>query len=410
MNFLQFFIWGTWLISFGSYAGNVLHFDGMQIGSFFATIGIAALFMPAVLGVVADRWIPAQKLYGACHLAGAALLAVAARQTAYMPLYVCMTGAVMAYMPTLALSYAIAYDALARKRLDAVVHFPPIRVWGTVGFIVAMWTVDFTGFKHSAMQLYAAAAAAAVLGIYAFTLPPCGVNKTPAAASWVDALGLRAFALFRQPKMAIFFVASLFTGAALQINNGFADIFINSFRAIPHYAGAAGVRHSVALLSVSQIAETLCILALPFFLTRFGVKKVLLASMLAWALRFALFAVGDPGGGLPLLLLSMVAYGVAFDFFNIAGSLFVEQSTDPRIRAGAQGLFMLMTTGVGAIVGAYAAGAVVDRFTGMDAQFFRTGDWSSAWYIFAGYMLVVALLFALLFKEKVKNRAEYVKK
>jgi NHS family xanthosine MFS transporter len=400
MNFLQFFIWGAWLISFGSYAGNTLHFDGVQIGSFFATIGIASLFMPALAGILADRWIPAQKIYGVCHLTGSVLLAAAGCQTEYVPLYFCMLGAVMMYMPTLSLSYSIAYHALAQEGLDVVRHFPPIRVWGTVGFIAAMWMVDFTWFKYSAMQLYAAAALTFILGLYAFTLPPCGVNKTPASKSWVDLLGLRAFTLFKQRKMAVFFIFSIFLGAALQINNGFGDLFLSSFSADPAYADAFGVQHSVVLLSVSQIAETLCILAIPFFLKRFGIKKVIILSILAWMLRFGLFGLGNPGGGLPLFLLSMVAYGVAFDFFNIAGSLFVEQSTGAEIRAGAQGLFMLMTTGAGAIAGSYAAGVVVNHYTDSHARFYRTGDWASVWYLFAFYMLIVALLFALLFKDK----------
>jgi NHS family xanthosine MFS transporter len=396
MNFLQFFIWGAWLISFGSYVGNTLHFDGVQIGSFFATMGIASLFMPALLGIIADRWIPAQKLYGICHLLGAILLIAASFQTSYVPLYVLMLASVMVYMPTLALSYTVAYNALAKAKMDVVKDFPPIRVWGTIGFICAMWTVDLTGFKNSEFQLYVSAVAALVLGIYSFMLPKCDVNKNPESKSLIDVLGLRAFALFKQRKMIVFFIFSMLLGAALQITNGFGDLFLSSFASVPEYAHSFGVEHSVILLSVSQISETLFILTIPFFLKRFGIKKVMMMSMFAWFLRFALFGVGNPGEGLPLLILSMIVYGMAFDFFNISGSLYVEQTTSPKIRASAQGLFMLMTNGIGAIVGSYAAGAIVNNFVNKSA----TPSWSSAWFIFAAYALVIGIAFAFIFKYK----------
>ena len=398
MNFLQFFIWGAWLISFGSYAGNKLGFDGVQIGSFFATMGIASLFMPALLGIIADRWVPAQKIYGICHLIGAFLLIAASFQVTYVPLYILMLASVMVYMPTLALSYTIAYNALAKAKMDVVKDFPPIRVWGTIGFICAMWTVDLTGFKHTEIQLYVSAIAAFVLGIYSFMLPQCDVNKNPESKSMVDVLGLRAFTLFKEKRMAIFFVFSMLLGAALQITNGFGDLFLSSFAKIPEYAHSFGVEHSVILLSVSQISETLFILTIPFFLKRFGIKKVMLMSMIAWALRFGLFGVGNPGSGLSLLLLSMIVYGLAFDFFNISGSLFIEQSTSAKIRASAQGLFMLMTNGIGAIVGSYVAGAIVNKFVTQAAA----PNWSTAWFIFATYALVIAVLFTIFFKYKHK--------
>jgi len=395
MNFLQFFIWGAWLISFGIYAGDILKFDGVQIGSFFATMGIASLFMPALVGIIADRWIPAQKLYGICHLLGAIFLFAASFQTTYLSLYIFMLLSVMAYMPTLALSYTVAYNALAKEKLDVVKDFPPIRVWGTIGFICAMWTVDLTGFKTSEVQLYVSAIAALVLGCYSFFLPACDVNKHPESKSLIDVLGLRAFTLFKSKQMAIFFLFAMLLGAALQITNGFGGWFLSSFASIPKYAESFGVKHSVILLSVSQISETLFILTIPFFLKRFGIKKVMLISMFAWMLRFGLFGLGNPGNGLPLLILSMIVYGMAFDFFNISGSLYVEQTTDSKIRASAQGLFMLMTNGIGAIIGSYAAGAIVNHFVTQA----ETPNWSMAWYIFAGYAAVIGILFAIFFKD-----------
>lgn len=405
MNFLQYFIWGAWLISLGSYVGNALHFDGVQIGSFFATMGIVSLFMPALMGIVADRWIPAQKLLGISHLLGAVFLVLASFQTAYIPLYSMMFLAVMFYMPTLALSNTVAYNALEKNGMDVVKDFPPIRVWGTIGFICAMWIVDFTGFKFSHMQLWLSAAASLALGVYAFSLPKCEIVKTGAGEkqSIIDILGLRAFSLFREKKMAIFFIFSMLLGAALQITNSFGDLYLSSFNAIDAFKDSFGVKHSVVLLSVSQISETLFILAIPFFLKKFGIKKVMLISMFAWVLRFALLGLGDPGPGLWMLVLSMIVYGMAFDFFNISGSLFVEQSTTPKIRASAQGVFMMMTNGIGAVIGSYGAGLVVNHFTEMKQfgeEFYRVGDWPTAWYIFAAYALVVAVVFAIVFKYK----------
>ncbi|HOL00141.1 MAG TPA: nucleoside permease [Paludibacteraceae bacterium] len=396
LSFLQYFIWGSWLISLGSYLGNVLGFDGIQIGSIFGAMGIVSLFMPGLLGIVADRWIPAQKLLGICHLLGAIFLILASFQREYFPFYILMFLNVMFYMPTISLSNAVAYNALEEAHYDIVKDFPPIRVWGTIGFICAMWTVDLTGFKYSQVQLYVAATAALLLGIYSFTLPPCKINKTQEKKSLVDALGLRAFSLFKQKTMAIFFIFSMLLGASLQITNGFGDLFLRSFEKMPEYVNSFGVKHSVILLSISQMSETLFILAIPFFLKKFGIKKVMLISMIAWVFRFGLFGLGNPGERLWMLILSMIVYGMAFDFFNISGSLFVEQSTDSSIRASAQGLFMIMTNGLGATMGSYLAGMVVDKFVTHAA----VPSWSTAWFIFSGYALVVAILFAILFKYK----------
>ena len=395
MNFLQYAIWGTWLISLGAYLGGQLGFTGVQIGSFFATMGIASLFMPGVLGVIADRFIPAEKLLGICHILGAAFLFLAAPQTEYASLYTFVLLAVFFYMPTIALSNAVAYNALEKNGYDTVKAFPPIRVWGTVCFIVAMISVDLLkidGFKfsQSAYQLYFAGALSLILGVYSFTLPKCPTTGASESKSWVDNLGLRAFALFKQRKMAIFFTFSMLLGMSLQITNMFAnDYLTNYFGSIDIYKGTFGVEHANILISISQMSETLCILLIPFFLKRFGIKKVMLISMFAWILRFGLLGLGNPGGGVWMLVLSMLVYGVAFDFFNISGSLFVEQETGPSIRSSAQGLFMIMTNGFGAFIGSYAAGFVVDKF-----------NWPNAWFIFTAYSVVVMILFAILFKYK----------
>lgn len=396
MNFLQFFIWGAWLLSFGKYLGVTLHFSGQQIGAIFMTLGIASLFMPGLLGIVADRWISPNKLYALVHIIGAFLLYWAAKETSFDGLYIVMLLYLMLYMPTIALDNTVSYCILEKEGYDIVKVFPPIRVWGTVGFILAVWFVDIMDWGLSNMQLYFSAVFSLVLGIYSLTLPGCPIEKSKAKKTWAQALGLDAFVLFKDMKMAIFFIFSMLLGAALQITNMWGEAFLHDFGNIAAYKGAFAVTHNGILMSVSQMSETLFILTIPFFLKKFGIKKVMLMSMFAWVFRFGLFGIGSPLGiGLGFLILSMIIYGMAFDFFNISGSLFVETEAEPKIRASAQGLFMIMTNGLGAIIGAYGSGVIVDLFT-HDG----TRDWQSIWFIFAAYALVIGVLFMLLFKYK----------
>ncbi len=406
MNFLQYAIWGAYLTSMGSYlvkAGLAAH-----IGMFYAMQGVVSLFMPAVLGIVADRWIPAQRLLGLCHLAAALFMGAAGWYAlgagdgvAFGPLFALYSLSVAFYMPTIALSNSVAYAVLEGAGRDTVKDFPPIRVWGTVGFICSMLGCDAAGFQTSSMQFVQCAVLGLVLGAYAFTLPECPVNRTGSRKSLVDALGLRAFTLFRQKKMAIFFIFSMLLGVSLQITNGFANPFITSFRDIPEYAATFGANHANALISLSQVSETLCILLIPFFLKRFGIKRVMLMAMFAWVLRFGLFGLGNPGGGVWMFVLSMIVYGVAFDFFNVSGSLYVNNTTDVAIRSSAQGLFMIMTNGIGAMVGTLGAQVVVNRFVYSQATpAEQVAGWSHAWLFFAAYALVVALLFAVVFRYK----------
>ncbi|MDQ3017369.1 MAG: nucleoside permease [Bacteroidota bacterium] len=393
MNFLEFFVFGSWLISFGGYMINSLGFTGLQVGSIYATMGIASVFMPPLLGIVADKWINAERVLGICHLIGAGLLIWASTVTDFRMLYMVMLLYSMFYMPTIALSNTVSYISLERNGFEIVKAFPPIRTWGTVGFICAMWFVDLTGFATSSKQLYITAAAALVLGIYSFTVTKCPPIKSTEKKSLASSLGLDAFVLFRQKKMLIFFVFAMFLGAALQITNTFGGSFLLDFQR--DYADSFAVKHPTILLSVSQISETLFILTIPFFLARFGIKTVMLLSIFAWVLRFALFGIGNPGGGFVFLILSMIIYGMAFDFFNISGSLFVEKEADIKMRASAQGLFMLMTNGLGAFVGGMLSGWVVDHFTHDGIK-----DWPSIWFTFAGYALVLGIMFQLVFKYK----------
>ncbi len=393
MNFLQFFIWGSWLISLGAYLFNVLNFNGVQVGSIYGTMGLASLFMPAVLGIVADKWVNAERVLGLCHIIGACLLLWASTVTDYPTLWMIFLFISMVYMPTIALNNTVSYIILEQKGYNIVKEFPPIRFWGTIGFVLAMWTVDFCGWNKSPFQLYISAGASLALGLYAFTMPACLPTKLQQNKSILSMLGLDAFKLFKNRKMLIFFVFSMLLGAALQITNALGGAFLDDFKA--DYADSFGVNHPNLLLSISQISETLFILAIPFFLQRFGIKWVMLISIFAWVFRFGLFAVGDPGPGLILLVLSMIIYGMAFDFFNISGSLFVEKEADISIRASAQGLFMLMTNGIGAFLGTWISGYVVDYFTQDGIK-----DWRSIWFCFAAYALIIGIVFPFVFKYK----------
>ena len=404
MNFLQFAIWGAYLTSMGRYLGDAGFAEG--IGNFYAVQGIVSLFMPALMGIVADRWIPAQRLLGLCHaLAGGLMLALFAysltEAPSYSVLFSIYTLSVAFYMPTLALSNSVAYTSLEQAGLDLVKSFPPIRVFGTVGFICTMITVSLIGVEATSGQFAISGGIGLLLALYAQTLPHCPTAPKGEGKGLVEALGLKAFALFKERKMALFFVFSMFLGVSLQITNGFANPFISSFGEIPAYAETFGVKHANILISLSQLSETLCILLIPFALRRFGIKIVMLIAMLAWVLRFAFLGLGDPGTGVWLFLLSMVVYGVAFDFFNVSGSLFVDKETDPTIRSSAQGLFMIMTNGIGATLGSLGAQAVISHFVYSEHDVYaRLAGWSLSWYLFAAYAAIVAVLFAVLFRYR----------
>lgn len=406
MNFLQFAVWGAYLTSMGRYLGGAGLGD--VIGWFYAMQGIVSLFMPAVMGIVADRWVPAQRLLGYCHLlsgllmiaAGVYGLASGITGVEFAPLFALYSLSVAFYMPTLGLANSVAYTALDRVHLDSVKAFPPIRTFGTIGFICSMWVVDLTGFQDTAMQFVVSGLLGLLLFAYSFTLPPCPVTSDGRSKSLAEALGLKAFTLFKRRKIALFFIFSVLLGASLQITNGYANPFLDSFKSVPEYADTFGVQHSNILISLSQASEALCILMIPFFLKRYDIKTVMLIAMVAWVLRFGLFGLGDPGDGVWMFVLSMLVYGVAFDFFNISGSLFIDKETTTSMRSSAQGIFILMTNGVGATVGTLGAQAVVNSYIDMDSSLPQNEQWSHVWFIFAAYALVVAIAFAVLFRYK----------
>lgn len=409
MSFLQFAVWGAYLTSMGGYLSSVG--IGDNIGWFYSVQGIVSIFMPGLIGIVADRWVQAQRLLAYCHfLAAAGMLTVGyigltmGGDVTFAQIFPWYTFSVAFYMPTLALSNAVSYNALEKAGLDTIKAFPPIRIFGTIGFIVSMWMVDLMGLQHTYAQFWVSAVWGVLLGCYAFSLPACPTDTAVRKQGICEALGLDAFRLFGQKKMALFFIFSMFLGVSLQITNGYANPFISSFAADPAYADVYFVDHANLLISLSQCSETLCILLIPFFLKRFGIKAVMLIAMFAWVLRFAFFAIGDPSfPGVLWFILSMIVYGVAFDFFNISGSLFVDKETDSSIRSSAQGLFMIMTNGIGASVGMIGAQYVVNAFTEgkpVGDLFYTVGDWPTVWGIFAAYALVIGVLFAVMFKYK----------
>jgi len=437
LSFMQFFVWGAWLITIATYFFTNNMGTGAQFGAIFSTLAIASFFMPPLTGILADKWINAERLYGLLHiLYGLVLFYVPVVKDADTLYYVILV-AMLFYMPTISLSNAVSYAILKSRGLDVVKEFPPIRVWGTIGFIVAMWFTNLSGSKATADQFLIAGAGAILLGIYAFTLPACPPQKKIAAgASWVEQLGLNAFKLFAKYKMALFFLFSMLLGAALQLTNMYGDTFLDDFRKVPAYGPESFVvKYSTIIMSISQISETVFILTIPFFLRRFGIKKVMLFSMIAWFLRFGLFAYGDPGNALWMIIISCIVYGMAFDFFNISGSLFVETTTDANMRSSAQGLFMMMSNGLGAFLGSLASGYIIDRFftlkfTTMNALLGHVGadaqhpvvksiladitvlgdgslsapvflkDWQPIWIAFSLYAAVIAILFLVLFKHK----------
>lgn len=397
MSFFQFFVWGAWLITVANYWFGTKNWDGAQFGAIFSTMGIASIFMPTLCGIIADRWVNAEKLYGILHVLGGLTLFYVPQIANPTDFFWVILVAMIFYMPTIALSNSVAYNALKNGGLDVVKDFPPIRVWGTVGFIVAMWITNLTGNKASENQFYIAAIAAIALGIYSFTLPKCTPEgKTAESKSFIDLMGLSSFKLFANYKLALFFLFSMFLGAALQLTNAYGDVYLDDFKRLPEYADSLVVKYSTLIMSISQISETLFILAIPFFLKRFGIKQVMLFSMVAWVLRFGLFAFGNPGDGLWMIIVSCIVYGMAFDFFNISGSLFVETSTDSKIRSSAQGLFMMMTNGFGAIFGSITSGYIIEKyFTTAEGK-----DWHNIWLTFAAYAAVITIAFAILFKHK----------
>lgn len=378
------------------------------------------------MGIVADKYIQPQRLLGYCHLlAGAAMIGLfgmgQASQTPNEAMFIAVyTFSVAFYMPTLALSNTSAFSILKSNGLDTVKAFPPIRVFGTVGFILTMWIVNCATwdngsfsfllsenahkFQYTHCQFLVSGVLSILLFLYCFSLPACPIVKKE-TKSWVETWGFDSFKLFKSREMAMFFIFSCMLGMSLQVTNGYATPFITSFKGDPAMLDTFAANNATLLVSISQVAEALCILLIPFFLKRYGIKVVMLIAMLAWVLRFGFFGLGNPAfPGVTFFILSCIVYGVAFDFFNVSGGLFVDQKCDVKVRASAQGLFMLMTNGLGASIGTILAGMVINHYCHWTDDGYLMGDWKTCWFIFAGYALVVAVAFAVLFRPKKEQK------
>lgn len=407
MNFLEFAIWGCYLVSMGIYFSNVGL--GAQTFWFYTAQGLVSLFMPALVGIVADKWIPAQKMLSLCHALSAIFMlsvgfycASAGENLQFGIIFTLYTLAIAFFMPTIGLANSVAFNALNKAGLDTVTAFPPIRVFGTVGFICAELFVNFTNFQSSYMQFISAGTVGLLLATYSLTMPACPVNKGDSSQTLAQKLGLSAFALFKNHTMAIFFIFSMLLGVCLQITNSYGTMFIASFQNVAEFAQTWGAKNATALTAISQASEALCILLIPFCLKRFGIKGVMLLAMFAWVIRFGFFGIGNTGSGLIWIIISCIVYGVAFDFFNVAGGLFVDQQTDTSIRSSAQGLFMIMTNGIGASLGTFLAGNyIVNRFVDMSPDASAAANlagWQTSWFIFAGYALTIGVLFYIIFR------------
>ena len=426
MNFLEFAVWGAYLTSMGNYLGKAGM--GAEIAWFYAIQGIVSIFMPTIMGIISDKYVQPQRMLGICHLlagigmVGLFYLGMADATPDKATFIAVYTFSVAFYMPTLALSNTTAFTILKGKGLDTVKDFPPIRVLGTVGFIVTMWFVncaawsngDFSfgfaanGFKfqYTHLQFLVSGVLSFVLFAYCMTLPACPIVKSDEKKSVADMLGLSAFKLFKDKKMALFFIFSGLLGMSLQVTNSYATPFITSFKGDPLLADTFAANNATLLVSISQVSEALCILMIPFFLRKYGIKVVMLIAMFAWVLRFGFFGMGNPAmPGVLLFVLSCIVYGVAFDFFNVSGGLFVDDKCEQSVRASAQGLFMLMTNGLGATIGTLLAGEVINHFCSWSEDGYLLGNWQACWYIFAAYALVVGVLFALMFRHKKEKDA-----
>ncbi len=404
LYFLQFAAWGAYLPSLGRFLSIHDHAD--SIGLFFSSIGLVSIVMPALMGMVADRWIPAQRLYAICQIICAIAMTTLGRHpfggrdmAITYPLYLI---AISFYMPSLALCNSVSYNALEKSGMDPIATFPKIRPFGTVGFVASMWIVDMLDYQFSGAQFVLSGFISLAAGLYGLTLPKCGVSHGADGKTFAERIGFKAFSLFKRREMAVFFIFAALMGVCTKISDGFANTYVSSFGAIDDFADTFGVRHANILISLSQISEAVCILLIPIAFRKYGFKNVMIIASVAWGLRFALFGLGNPGSGVWMLVLSCVIYGVAFNFFSISGSLFVNKECEPEIRSSAQGLYMMMSSGIGSTLGMIGAQAVVSHFV-KGEPLSRMEGWQTSWLIFAGYAIIIGAAFAILYKNRKKS-------
>ena len=384
MMFIQYFVYGSWLVTMGTFMGQTLKFNGTQIGQVYGIPAIAAIIAPFFVGMIADRFFATQKVLAALSFAGAGLLYYASLQTTFTGFYIGMLAYTLCFMPTLALSNSLSFDHIP----DPAKDFPRIRVLGTIGWIVAGLVIGRMQIEATATPLQIGAGAMLVLAIYCLTLPHTPPHNAGKPLSTRDVLGLDALALMKDRSFAVFVVGSFLLCIPLQFYYAFTNLFLNEI----------GMVEPATKMTMGQMSEIGFMILMPWFLVRLGVKKMLLIGMAAWALRYALFAYGNVGSLVWMLYLGIIVHGICYDFFFVTGQIYVDQRADIRIRAAAQGFIAFVTLGVGQLVGSWLAGVVVQANTVAGTN--AAHDWRAIWLVPAAGALGVLVLFALMFKPQ----------
>ncbi|TDP79616.1 nucleoside transporter [Brachybacterium sp. AG952] len=385
MMFLEFFVWGAWFVTLGTYLAADLGASGSQIALAFLTQSLGAILAPFIVGLIADRWFAAQRILGVLHLFSAVMLFLAGRQGEFGAFFVFALLAMISFMPTLALANSISFRRLTSPERQ----FPAIRVFGTIGWIVAGLLIGWLGWEAGGAlenTFVMAAIGSALLGVYAFTLPHTPPEPGQGRVTVRDVLGLDALALLKSRSYLVFFLASILICIPLAFYYNFTNLYLNEI----------GVQSAAAVQSLGQVSEALFLLVMPLMLRKLGVKRTLLIGMLAWALRYALFAFGDAGSLLWLVIIGLVLHGVCYDFFFVAGQIYTDRFAPKHVRSAAQGLISLATYGVGLLIGSLISGPIVDAFLAADGAH----DWRTIWLIPAALAVGVALFFAALFRER----------
>jgi nucleoside transporter len=386
MMFLEYFIWGSWYVTMGTYMGKHLHSTDNQIGNAYSALAFATIISPFFVGLVADRFFAAQRIMGVLHILGAAMLFLATQISSNSPFYWVILGYSLLYMPTIALSNNIAFTQMS----DPGKQFPWIRVFGTLGWIVAGFIIGQMGIEETNTTFLIAAAASAALGLFSFALPNTPPKAKGEKASFAKTLGADAFVLFKSKSYLIFFIAAILVCIPLSFYYGFANPFLNE----------VGLDKPASKMILGQVSEAIFIIAIPFLFNRIGVKKMLLLGMSAWVLRYVAFAYGDAGSNTWMLYAGILLHGICYDFFFVTGYMYTEKKAGEKIKNAAQGLFTFATYGLGMLIGTWFSGIIVGHYKTSVAPNPVTHDWTSIWYVPAGIAVAVLIYFLLFFREK----------